>query len=61
MANDPDLTVAGGIITVSANRQILVDAQLDKIRNEIFNMELAINRLDGLSNVLCLVKFFYLS
>ncbi len=42
--NDPDLSVANGIITVSANRQILVDAQLDKIRNEIFNMELAINR-----------------
>jgi hypothetical protein len=42
--NDPDLVVNEGIITISANRQILIDGQLDKVRNEVYNLELAINR-----------------
>lgn len=42
--NDPDLLIVNNIITFSQERQILVDTHLDKVRNEIYKFELAINK-----------------
>jgi hypothetical protein len=44
VANDPDLSVHQGVITISEPRRVLIEGQLDKVRNEFFKFELSINK-----------------
>jgi hypothetical protein len=44
VANDPDLRIVNGIISISEPRRILIEGQLDKVLNEFFKFELTINK-----------------
>ncbi len=41
--NDLNLVVINGEINISSDRQLLIEMQMDKVRNEIFKLELSIN------------------
>ena len=43
-SNDPEISVTNGIVFISSNRQTLIDVELDKLRINVLQMELEINK-----------------